>query len=228
VDLYPGTGANDPPTAPPQKEQPGPRPAVEPVKYRGSVDLYVYRKIDNNADRLLPLWDPQAMPLRPGDQVKLLATVDPPAYLYVFWIDEKGKTMPLYPWRVDEWKSRPANEKPVEKVDIRWPDGEALEIAGEKAGTETVLMFARPTKLEVPDNEVQKWFAELPSVPFLDDKAVVWFENFDVLRDDPNRRDLIKGAKPDGPRGLQAELRKRIGSEAPFSRAVSFSRKGAK
>src|SRR5207302_7340089 len=100
------------------------------VKYRGSVDLYVYRKNLTNSDMLVPLWDPRAMPLEPGDQVTLIAEVDPPAFLYVFWIDEKGEAVPGYPWRFGEWGTRPAAEKPVGKVDVTWPGGEALKIEG--------------------------------------------------------------------------------------------------
>src|SRR5262249_46612098 len=133
-----------------------------------------------------------------------------------------------YPWRLNEWGSRPADEKPVEEVGITWPGGQTLKIDGVNAGTETVLMLARPTKLELPDDQVQKWFAGLRPVPFLGDNACVWFENFDVLRDDPDRRAPGKVEELDGPRGLQAELRQRIGSAATFSRAVSFSRRGAK
>jgi hypothetical protein len=219
-------GTNDLP-APPQNDQPGPRPAVEPVKYRGSVDLYVYRKNDNNADRRVPLWDPRAMPLAPGDHVKPIARVDPASYLYLFWIDETGEAVPLYPWRVKEWNSRPAHEERVAEVGVTW-DGNPLKIEGASAGTETVLMLARPTPLELPDSAVQKWFAGLRPVPFLGDKARVWFENFDVLLDDPDRRGLGKVEELDGPRGLQAQLRQRIGSQAAFSRAISFSRRGAK
>jgi hypothetical protein len=116
----------------------------------------------------------------------------------------------------------------VKEVGITWPKGESLKIDGTNVGTETVLMLVRPTKLELSDSEVQKWFAGLRPVPFLGDKAVVWFENFDVLHDDPDRRELGKSAEPDGPRALQAELKRRIGSAAAFSRAVSFSRRGAK
>jgi hypothetical protein len=223
-----GTGTNDPPVAPTPKDQPGPRPVVVPVKYRGSVDLCVYRKNDKNADELLPLWEPRAMPLCPGDEVMPVAKVDPPGYLYLFWISETGEGVPLYPWRVKDWKSRPANEEPVAEVKVKWPDGEALAIDGVNAGTETVLMLARPTKLELPDDQVQKWFTGLRPVPFRGDKTCVWFENFDVLRDDPNRRAPGKGGELEGPRALQLVLKQRIGSAAEFSWSVSFSRRGAK
>jgi hypothetical protein len=163
----------------------------------------------------------------PGDNVKPIAKVDPPAYLYLFWIDEKGKAVPLYPWQIGKWNSRPKNEKPVAEVGVTWRKS-VLKIEGEDAGTETVLMLARPTKLEIPDSEVKKWFTELDPVPFLGDNARVWFENFDVLCDDPDRRELGNVEELDGPRSFQADLRQRIGSQAVFSRAVSFSRRGAK
>jgi serine/threonine protein kinase len=204
-------------------DQPAP---VGAPRYHGSVDVYVYRKDDTNSDRLVPLWDPRAMPLKPGDQLRLIAEVNPPAFLYVFWIDEKGEAVPAYPWRFGEWGTRPAAEAPADRADVKWPGGEALKIDGPNAGTETVLMLARPTRLEAGDAEVQKWFAGLRPVSFQGDKAKVWFEDYDVLHGDALRAPG-KAAEVDGPRGLQAELRRRIGPETAWSRAVSFSRRGA-
>jgi hypothetical protein len=215
------TGANGRPSAAKQEGQHPPGS----VKYSGSVDLYVYRKNDRNTEERLPLWHPRAMPLCPGDEVEPIAWVHPPAYLYVFWIDDKGKGMPAYPWQFDDWHSRPADEKQVDKVTVAWPKGEVLTIDGTKPATETVLMLARPTKLELSDDQVRGWFAGLKPLPFLGDKAVVWFEDFDVLIHDPDRAPG-KGAVLDGPRGLQKVLQQRIGNAAVFSRAISFSRKG--
>ena len=208
--------------------QPAGTPA-QPPQYRGSVDLLVYRTNDAGSDVLLPLHDPRAMPLKPGDQVKLVAEVDPSAFLYVFWIDETGAAVPAYPWRFGEWGSWPATEQAVPKVDIKWPGGQALKIEGDNAGTETVLMLARPTKLEASDAEVKAWFAGLKPVPFKGDKARVWFEDFDILRTDRDRAPgMADLAEDSSPLGLQATLRRRIGMSQGFSRAISFSRLGKK
>jgi hypothetical protein len=166
------------------------------------------------------------MPLKSGDQVQVIAEVDPPAFLYVFWIDDKAEAVPAYPWRFSEWATRPATEVLVSKVDVKWPTGHALKIDGPNKGTETVLMLARPTRLEASDAEVQRWFAGLEPVPFQGDRAKVWFEDYDLLRGDALRAPG-KAEDVDGPRGLQAELRRRIGLGTGWSRAVSFSRRGA-
>lgn len=209
----------------------GPPPAAAdvPAAYRGSVDLLVYRR-DAGSDVLVPLGDPRAMPLRPGDQVKLAAEVEPPAFVYLFWIDETGAAAPAYPWRFGEWGTRPTAERPVGALaDVRWPGGEALKITGEAAGTETVLMLVRSSKLDAADDEVKGWFAGLRPVPFRGETARAWFQDFDLLRSDrlraPGMADLDAA---DGPRGLMAELRRRAGGSAAFSRAVSFSRAGAR
>jgi hypothetical protein len=64
----------------------------------------------------------------------------------------------------------------------------------------------------------------------------VWFENFDLVGNDPARRayGYNRGvgagsdpAGPDTPLGLQGVLRGRIGNKAGFSRAVSFARVGS-
>ena len=34
----------------------------------------------------------------------------PPAFVYVFWIDETGAAVPLYPWVPLRWGTRPAAE----------------------------------------------------------------------------------------------------------------------
>jgi hypothetical protein len=226
----PPAPATQPPAADPQaagNPGGGKLNPTAPVKYRGSVDLYVYRKDDTNSDKRVPLWDPRAMPLKPGDQLQLIAEVDPPAFLYLFWIDETGAAVPAYPWRLSEWGTRPETEQPVPKVNVKWPDGEPLKIVGDNAGTETVLMLARPTKLEKGDAEVKKWFEGLRAVPFQGDKAKVWFEDYDLVTADPVRA-VGKGENHDGPRGLQAELQLRIGLSTGWSRAVSFSRRGAR
>jgi hypothetical protein len=199
------------------------------------VDLLVVRQDVDGAEVAVPLSDPRAMPLRTGDHVKVVAAVEPPAYLYLFWIDEAGRAIPVHPWRLGEWGSRPAAEAPLPRLEVKAPDGRWLKITGEAAAMETVLLLARPAPLAVPDAEVRGWFAglrplPLPASPTRRGHARAWFEGFDLVRDDPLRRGVGYDAGPAGadtPLGLQAMLRGRIGAEAAYSRAVSFARLGS-
>ena len=71
-------------------ESSGGNPLPVPVSYRGSVDLLVHRLDADGSDIAVPLSDPRAMPLRPDDHFKIIAEIKPPAYLYLFWVDETG------------------------------------------------------------------------------------------------------------------------------------------
>jgi hypothetical protein len=157
--------------------------------------------------------------------------VRPPAFLYVFWIDETGVTTPAYPWRFSEWKSRPKKELPIANTIVQWPPDKpgigSIEIQGDVAGTETVIMLARPTPLEASDAEIQNWFQGIAPIPFLGEKAVTWFENYDVLRSDQLRAPrMADPGKTGGPLDLQRLLRQKLGRHFAFSRAQSFSRLG--
>jgi hypothetical protein len=52
------------------------------------------------------LLNPAALPLTTRDHFKVSVQVDPPAYLYVFWIEPDREATPLYPWAGARWDSR--------------------------------------------------------------------------------------------------------------------------
>jgi serine/threonine protein kinase len=198
--------------------------------YKGSVDLLVQwqNPDDANSNFTVSLSDPRAMPLRPGRLFKIVAEVEPAAYLYLFWIDEKGETLPVYPWVPSKWGTRPAEEKPAGRLEIKSPDGKYLQVTGDGAGMETILLLARPDKLDKSEEEVRRWFAGLVPLPLRGERSRVWFENFDLVRNDVTRgfsyaADLNK---PDTPLAQQIELGRRIGKAAAFARAISFARLG--
>jgi tRNA A-37 threonylcarbamoyl transferase component Bud32 len=208
----------------------GKRPPLQPLAYSGSVDLLVHRVDGDGSDIAVPLSDPRALPLHPGDHFKITAEVDPPAYLYLIWVDEKGAAVPVYPWALGNWGTRPAKEKPLPRLEVKAPNGNWLKVTGETSAMETVLMLARPTPLQASDVEVQAWFAGLASLPLRGVKARVWFQDFDLLRHDATRSPSYDDdlEQPTSPLGLQGVLRERIGREAAFSRAISFARLGKK
>ena len=156
-----------------------------PIK--GSVDLLVYRIDRTGSDVLVPLSHPLALPLRTGDQFKIVAEVDRPAYLYLFWVDENGAGVPVYPWEQGKWDTRPADQQPVRTLELMAPNGKGFAVTGDAKGMETIVMLARSERLSTADAEVQGWFAGLKPLPFRGEQARVWFENFDVLRTDEKR-----------------------------------------
>jgi hypothetical protein len=177
----------------------------------------------------VPLSHPLALPLRTGDEFKIVAEVNRPAYLYLFWVDENGAGAPVYPWKPSQWDTRPADERPVPGLDLVAPNGKGFEITGDVKGMETIVMLARSERWSASDAEIPGWFARLKPLPFRGEQARVWFENFDVVRDDAKRGFKIDGDvfDPDGPRGLQLALKQRVGP-VELVRAISFARLGPK
>jgi serine/threonine protein kinase len=88
---------------------------VERAALKGSIDVVVTEP-GNPRRQLLRLHDPAARPLKMGDEVRVVADLNRPAYLYVLWIDTRGKALPVYPWREGEWGRRPEPEMPVRRL----------------------------------------------------------------------------------------------------------------
>jgi hypothetical protein len=82
----------------------------------------------------------------------------------------------------------------------------------------------------VDDAVVRGWFAELPMQrPVQDERSAVWFENGQVVDNDPNRRrnHFVTEERIDDPvLRLQVLLRERLQQQAAFTAAVSFARVG--
>ncbi len=201
----------------------------DPAPMRAAVDIRVWRAGPGGAARLR-LTEPGALPLRPGDQFRIEATADWPAYLYLFWIDTEGKATPVYPWnpRVG-WGTRPAEEQPVTELGLPPSAAKGYTISGDRPGMETLILVARAERLDLPDEQIQGWFAGLPEQrPFQNPESAVWFENGRVVIGDGRRqmRGFDETDINDPVLRIQGLLRKRIGPHAAFTAAVSFARLG--
>src|SRR5262249_33939385 len=152
----------------------------KPVQYRGRVDVKVARTIDGR-EKLLRLNELGALPLRQKDPFVIEVEVEPPAYVYVVWVDPDHDVTPVYPWNPKQgWNTRPANEEPVGKLTLPPNTDNRYTAPKAKPGVATMVMFARSTPLDVPDAAVEKWFQELPEIelPKDGDTGAMWFENF--------------------------------------------------
>ncbi len=162
-------------------------PPVPPVasheRSDGFVDVLIYNKNDPSRQNL-SIHDPQARPLRSGDQIRLSVQLDRPAWIYLLWIDAEGKVDPVYPWDPGAWETLEPPATPVDRlalpadVDVGWP------IVGH-GGMETVLLLVRSEPL--PDDvDLRELLSDLPPQPMQDPRALVWFKNGEP----------VTGAKP--------------------------------
>jgi len=193
------------------------------------VDVVVWTKA-GGAPRRQRLSDEGALPLRPGDQIRIEAKVTPAAYLYLFWIDTEGEAAPVYPWDPAKgWDTRPAEEAPRDELGLPASETKGYTLEGNREGMETLLLLARPSPLGVGDAEVRRWFAGLvPQRPVQDARAAVWFENGKVVQHDARRRRRwFKESQIDDPvLRMQGLLRERLQPHAAFTTAVSFAKQG--
>jgi hypothetical protein len=87
-----------------------------------------------------------ALPVRNGDQVQLLATVNRPAHVYLVWIDAEGDAAALYPWNDEDPNeiplTRPPERPPVRQVRCPKREGKGFPVEG-KGGLVTALLLAR-------------------------------------------------------------------------------------
>src|SRR5262249_54627086 len=99
-----------------------------------------------------------------------------------------------------------------------------------KPGVATMVLFARPTPLDVPDEEVRKWFAGLPDLPLPPggEQAVVWFDDYVEVRDSDRPRTFGEVGTDDPFARWQGQLQKVLGGKASFQTAASFARTGEK
>jgi hypothetical protein len=210
---------------------PRPQPPVSPLRtpFHGKVDVMVERTDQGGAVRLLRLNEAGALPLGKTDKFRIEGQVDPPAYLYVVWVDPGHDVTPVYPWDPRRgWGSRPEKEEPGGRVSL--PSNAAMRYTAPEAkpGVATMVLLARTTPLDVPDDVLRKYFEQLPDLPLPPggEQAVVWFDNY-VEVQDPDRPRTFDVVGTDNPFARwQGQLQERLGDKAAFQTAVSFARTG--
>lgn len=197
--------------------------------YKGQVDVQLARTQNEPLARLNVFG---SLPMRQADTFRIEVEVDPPAYVYVVWVDPGHDVTPVYPWNPsaqDQWNSRPAKEEMVSKLSLPRNAGVRYRAPKAQPGVATIVMFARPTPLDVPDAEVKRWFEGLPDLPLPPggETGVVWFDNY-VETKDANRlragfSEVISGNEF---ARWQAQLQKWLQPHAAFQTAISFARTG--
>lgn len=122
-----------------------PKPS-SPAFVNAELDLRVWRPGEGGFSDA-SIRDPFVLPLRPGDQVRIEGSLDQACYAYFLWIDARGRASPVFPWLQGDWKRRPEREMPMTQLTLPLAVGEAWEVEQGPAGTESVVLLARPSRL---------------------------------------------------------------------------------
>jgi serine/threonine protein kinase len=202
----------------------------EPAPLKGAIDVEMTRPGDKLRQVPIPLRDPGARPLKAGDEVRIRVDLNRQAFVYVLWVDTRGQVLPVYPWLEGEW-DRPEKEEAVAK--LRLPEHKGgwgyWTLDPGPAGLETMVLLARETPLPA-EVDLKAALAGLGAQKLAEEEgtSVAWFENGEVVRDEPLRAPNLKavtaGSSP--LERINGEVQRRVGRHFTYTRAVTFGTLG--
>jgi hypothetical protein len=209
-------------------------PTPPPAPLTGAVNVLIWEP-GNSSRQRLALGEPGAMPLKAGDQIRVEARVNRPAYLYLVWIDSDGEPQPVYPWRPGDWNHHPAAEQRVRHVSLPSNEGNGWPMKPGGAGMETLLLLARESPLP-PGVDMKSLLANLPRSSFQDLRSLVWFDDWALVQDEAANH-AATGSHTRGPSFFEVEvndpllkaqalLKERLARYFTMMRAVSFANQG--
>jgi hypothetical protein len=221
--LLPGGGARGL-SGRPGAATPGP---ATPSALEGAIDVMIWNP-DAPGRQRVTVTDRDALPLRRGDQVRIEATVNRPAYLYIVWIDTEGLAQPIYPWLPGDWDRFAAVERPAARVSLPERADKAWPIKPGQPGMETLVLLARESPLP-PGFDLRDRLTSLPRSAPQDPRALVWFDDWTPVQGERSRErgpSFFEVDVKDPVLQTLALLKERLAPHFPMMRAVSFANRG--
>jgi hypothetical protein len=208
----------------PGAAQPGP---ATPSSLEGAINVVIWNP-DAPGRQRVALTDRDALPLRRGDQVRVEATVNRPAYLYIVWTDSAGLAQPLYPWVPGDWSRFAAVERPATRVSLPETPDKAWPIKPGQPGMETIMLLARESPLP-PEFDLKHRLTGLPRPALQDPRSLVRFDDWEMVQGEPSRErgpSFFEVDVKDPVLQAQTRLKERLAPHFAMMRAVSFANRG--
>jgi len=194
----------------------------EPIS--GTIEVVVWSQ-DDPSRRRMSIRDPGALPLEPGDQIRIEAKLNRPGYPYLLWINARGEVLPVYPWTPGDWNSKPAEEERTDRLSLPAVKDEGWAVEP-PFGTETFVFLARDEPL-ADDVDLPQLLGALPAQQLRDISRAVWFNagHLESENEDKHRGfDLSQTSRiDDSLLRTQRLLQERLGPHFSLNRAVSFT-----
>jgi len=199
------------------------------VPLTGTIDVLVWDPEDKTRSGL-SLDDPGALPLKIGDQVRIVVELNRPAYVYVVWIDSQGEASPVYPWLPGQW-TQPA-KKVARVMQLALPEeaDRGWEMKDGPSGMETLLLLARNTPLPL-EFKLEDQLSELPELTNQSSRALIWFADGVPIS---GPEDFLRAPDFSAPQQIddsilqvQRLIHEKLSSHFKLMRAVSFSSQGS-
>jgi hypothetical protein len=220
----------------------GVEPAAQAMPLEGLLDVVVYESAQDDINQFVPaarrqrlrLHQRQALPLQPRDWIRIEATVNREAYLYLVWIGSDGVATPLWPWvspnpeRPADWTDPRAQEKPRKHLtlpgDVK-PGATGMPLTDEPRGIVTLLLLARERPLTKEDSvDLARILAPQKRNPVGECMLAVWLEN--GAREIDRFPIVGKGASVGDVEEQVCGVMRRIHARFGYVRAVYFGNQG--
>lgn len=149
---------------PPDPQPPAVAVPTDPGPLDGRLEVLAWTPQELVDALRLPTWNRSTpitdgvLPLRKGEQVRLVARLDRPAFVYLVWIDGQGKPTTLYP------RAAPAGGIPQAEPlpGLSWPGESKVRDLKGPSGRESAILLARQTPLP-PGTRVEDLLKDLPA-----------------------------------------------------------------
>jgi serine/threonine protein kinase len=203
---------------------------------RTTLNVSVWKKADTT--RALSLDDARALPLEPGDFVRVEADTTQPAYLYALYLDAAGEAAPMYPWQHYDWSARPTE---AARSQLALPEDltkDGMKLGAGPSGIETILVFARNEPLSASENE--RLIAALAKSPqqqkFDPLRGTAWLRlepsgtmagSFSSERDRGRPQEATAGQVEDAVQRIRRLLQNELRSIATSAHAACYPFKGS-
>ena len=195
----------------------------------GTVDVMVWSPGDKSR-RGLSLTATNALPLQNSDQIRVEATLNRPAFVYLIWIGSQGEVLPVYPWEPGDWNKLPQQPKPVDTLRLPETADEGWPVTG-AGGMETLMLLARESPLP-PNFKLRDLLGDLPQQSMQSNRSIAWFADGKlVLKPQDGSRErapnFFNPQQIDDPvLRTQRLLQQRLSPHFTTIRAVSFAHAG--
>jgi hypothetical protein len=226
----------------PKPVPPGTAPVAAPLK--GDLDIVVYESARPGGEfeptgrrQGVRLWELRALPLRPQDWIRIEASSDPPAHLYVVWIDATGVAFPLWPWRSPDpgrparWTDPREDDRPRRslKLPADFQAGtDIMPLSEDPTGVVALLLLARDKPLSDDDSaELARLLAPRRRKPLKEMELAVWLENGERVTNVKNRAPIIAAGQESGDAEPQVrDVMRKIHERFGYVRGVCFGNQG--
>jgi hypothetical protein len=208
----------------PVDSRPSPPPPLPALA--GDLILRVWSPLEKGIKRGWRVDQPGALPVLPGEQVRLDANLNRPAYVYLVWIDSEGNVASLHPWKDHAFNPLLSPEAPKASVSSPTMANEGWPLEG-RGGLETALLLARQEKLPA-DFNLRTLIGHLrPTRPrYSEDLVVRGFDSGQPPRILTERMTRGLPAAPTQIDDSLAELIEKLRPHFDVIRAVQFTYKG--